>query len=308
MIPPPTPSTALPMVSNSTVRIATLNSHPAMGDAKPTVPQYIPRRCCSHCEISWRARSLGVPVTEAGGKAASSSADVGSSVANPCRHRGDQVPHARRAPHDQQLRHGDRAGNRHPAKVIADQIDDHDVLGHFFGRSPQRRRPRVQRQGALDRAGRHDVPTAAKEKLRRQRCHRTPFAGDVGRAGRRSACHAGDEEVQRGPADRPGELRAHARLVDLAGADRLQAGKYAVAMGLPVGRVPVDPGNPAAGRPRAGTLVSPASAPASQSGIGAPDRLSYHHCASRSRRSTQSVQPPAASGIRAGRPSAPGSG
>ena len=29
---------------------------PGDGDAKPTVPQYIPRRCCSHCEISWRAR------------------------------------------------------------------------------------------------------------------------------------------------------------------------------------------------------------------------------------------------------------
>ena len=95
VIPPPTPSTALPLVSNSTVRIATLNSHPAIGEAKPTVPQYIPRRCCSHCEISWRARSLGVPVTEAGGKAASSRADVGSSVRNPRRHRGHQVPHAR---------------------------------------------------------------------------------------------------------------------------------------------------------------------------------------------------------------------
>ena len=42
-------------------------------------------------------------------------------------------------------------------------------------------------------------------------------------------------------------------------------------------------------RARAGVA---ASAPASQSGIGAPDRLSYHHWASRSRRSTQSVQPP----------------
>ncbi|COX34405.1 Uncharacterised protein [Mycobacterium tuberculosis] len=69
----------MPAVSNSTVRIATLSSHPATGDAKPTVPQYIPRRYRSHCEINWRARSLGVPVTEAGGKAASSSADIGSS-------------------------------------------------------------------------------------------------------------------------------------------------------------------------------------------------------------------------------------
>ena len=39
VIPPPDPSTALPAASNSTVRIATLSSQPAIGDAKPTVPQ-----------------------------------------------------------------------------------------------------------------------------------------------------------------------------------------------------------------------------------------------------------------------------
>jgi len=27
---------------------------PATGEAKPMVPQYIPRRFCSHCEINWR--------------------------------------------------------------------------------------------------------------------------------------------------------------------------------------------------------------------------------------------------------------
>src|SRR3954466_2323029 len=39
VIPPPTPSTAEPSAANSTVRIATLSSHPATGEAKPTVPQ-----------------------------------------------------------------------------------------------------------------------------------------------------------------------------------------------------------------------------------------------------------------------------
>ena len=43
-MPPPTPSTAEPSAPNSTVRIATFSSHPATGDAKPTVPQYTPRR------------------------------------------------------------------------------------------------------------------------------------------------------------------------------------------------------------------------------------------------------------------------
>src|SRR5579885_2692420 len=60
--------------------MATFSSQPAAGDANPTVPQYIPRRNCSQCEISWRARSFGVPVTDAGGKAASSRADVGKST------------------------------------------------------------------------------------------------------------------------------------------------------------------------------------------------------------------------------------
>src|SRR5258707_2910509 len=47
VIPPPTPSTADPSAPNSTVRIATFSSQPATGDAKPTVPQYTPRRCGS---------------------------------------------------------------------------------------------------------------------------------------------------------------------------------------------------------------------------------------------------------------------
>ena len=38
-MPPPTPSTAVPSAANSTVRIATFSSQPAIGDAKPTVPQ-----------------------------------------------------------------------------------------------------------------------------------------------------------------------------------------------------------------------------------------------------------------------------
>ena len=45
-----------------------------------------------------------------------------------------------------------------------------------------------------------------------------------------------------------------------------------------------------------GAAVGVASAAASHCGIGAPERLSYHQWPSRSRRSTQSVQPPAASG------------
>ena len=73
MIPPPTPRMADPSAPNSTVLMATLSSHPATGDAKPTVPQYTPRRSGSHPASSSRARALGVPVTDAGGNVAEAS-------------------------------------------------------------------------------------------------------------------------------------------------------------------------------------------------------------------------------------------
>jgi hypothetical protein len=68
------------LASNSTVRIATFSSQPATGDAKPTVPQYTPRRCGSQPRNSRRARSFGVPVTDAGGNVASSKAAIGTST------------------------------------------------------------------------------------------------------------------------------------------------------------------------------------------------------------------------------------
>src|SRR3954466_7065736 len=57
---------------------------------------------------------------------------------------------------------------------------------------------------------------------------------------------------------------------------------------------------------RAGTRDRNASVTHSES--AAPERLSYHQCPSRSCLSTQSDQPPAASGIRGPRPSTPASG
>ncbi len=62
------------------MRIATFSSQPATGDAKPTVPQYTPRRCGSHADSSSRALAFGVPVTDAGGNVASSTAAIGSSA------------------------------------------------------------------------------------------------------------------------------------------------------------------------------------------------------------------------------------
>ncbi|CCW14474.1 hypothetical protein EBESD8_50430 [Rhodococcus aetherivorans] len=81
VMPPPTPRPHDPGVPaspppNSTVRIATLSSSPASGLAMPTVPQYTPRGCGSQTRRNSRARSLGQPVTEAGGNAAPSNRAV----------------------------------------------------------------------------------------------------------------------------------------------------------------------------------------------------------------------------------------
>ena len=71
-MPPPTPRTAEPSGVTATVRIATFRSRSPPGPAMPIAPQYRPRECCSQPASSDRARSLGVPVTDAGGNVASS--------------------------------------------------------------------------------------------------------------------------------------------------------------------------------------------------------------------------------------------
>ena len=74
-----------------------------------------------------------------------------------------------------------------------------------------------QRQRALDRARRHRVAAPAQEQLRRQRRHRAPVAGEIGRPG---GTRCGPPRRRRSPAASPstraGELGAHAGLVDLA--------------------------------------------------------------------------------------------
>jgi hypothetical protein len=69
--------------------------------------------------------------------------------------------------HGAQLRDLDRAGDRHPAEVVADQVDDHHVLGVVLGQQPG-----CGGSGSLDRAGLHDVALAPQEQLRRGTDHR----------------------------------------------------------------------------------------------------------------------------------------
>ena len=159
------------------------------------------------------------------------------------------MPHARRRAHRKQFGHGDRAGDRDAAQVVADQVDDHDVLRDVLDRRPQRRRIRVPRQRALDRARRHRLTAAPQEQLGRQRRHRAPVAGEIGRPRGRGAFHRVDEEVDRRAVEPAGELRAHTCLVDLARGDGLQAVQHAAAVGVAVG---VTPGDVAVPRRRRG--------------------------------------------------------
>ena len=301
VIPPPTPSTAEPSASNSTVRIATFSSQPASGEAKPTVPQYTPRRRGSQPVSSSRARAFGVPVTDAGGNVASSSAAIGRSTRHPRGHRRHQMPHARRGSHREQFGHGDRARHRDAAQVVADQVDDHDVLRDVLDRRPQRRGIRVR--GRVPLIGLDVTSSPARRRNNSGDSDATAPQSPARYAARAGdgAFHRVDEEVDRGAVERACELRAHACLVDLARGDGLQTVQHARAVGVAIGRVPSRCRTRCGGSGfRNASAIHPESA--------APERLSYHQCPSPSWRSTQSVQPPAASGMRPGRPSAPASG
>jgi len=79
-----------------------------------------------------------------------------------------------------QLRHRDRARFTHPPQVVAQQIDDHHVLGAVLGIADEigggggiKIRVGAARPGALDRPRLHQALGAEQQKtLRRRRDHR----------------------------------------------------------------------------------------------------------------------------------------
>src|SRR3954465_2306128 len=73
VMPAPVPNLSMPSAT-SNVRIATARSAVrASASTPPNAPQYAPRGAASSSRISRRALDLGAPVTEPGGKVASSS-------------------------------------------------------------------------------------------------------------------------------------------------------------------------------------------------------------------------------------------
>ena len=179
VMPPPVPRWSWPS-STQNVRMATLRS-PCCRSAstQPTAPQYTPRGTGSRAAICSRAASFGAPVTEPG-------RERGARWRPPTRSRaaggrGRSTPGGRgpgwcsTASSDGHL---DGAEVAHPAEVVADEVDDHHVLGPVLGGEAA-----GVGGGALDRARLDDVAVARQEPLRRRRGHLA--AGGRDRAPRR---------------------------------------------------------------------------------------------------------------------------
>ena len=110
-------------------------------------------------------RSLGAPVIEPAGNSARSAPTVVDVVAQPPAHRRDELVHARVGLHLHQRRHLHGPRLAHHRQVVAQQVDDHQVLGAELGirgqQAPQRlvaHRVRRARRGPLDRLGLDQAP------------------------------------------------------------------------------------------------------------------------------------------------------
>ena len=164
MIAPPVPKWSSPS-SNQNVRMATLSS-PRRGRRRPSRPRRSTRRGrpvrargCARC-----AASFGAPVTEPGGNVAS----ITSGQPQPGRSRPATVDTRWHRPGCASTAHSagtcDRAELAHAAEIVADEVDDHHVLGAVLRQEAVGGRGR-----ALDRRRRHDVAVAAQEQLGRRR-------------------------------------------------------------------------------------------------------------------------------------------
>ena len=165
---------------------------PASASTQPTAPQYGPRGAVSRSSMIRSALDLGAPVTEPGGNVAARSS-------------GQPTP-ARSSPRTVETRWtrpgvlldgaagrgpSTRAGPADAAEVVADQVDDHHVLGVVLGQQVRRRSA-----GALDRAGRRAGRRrgAGRARARRWRSSHARAGGAVAAYGRRVA--AGEAVAQ----------------------------------------------------------------------------------------------------------------
>ena len=168
-MPPPVPRRQLPSPAVVRDRITTPRSARPSAASQPNAPAYTPRGVASTSSMTAIVRSLGAPVIEPAGKSARSAATVRDAVAQPAAHRRDELVHARVGLDAHQLGHLDRAGRADHRQVVAEQVDDHQVLAAELRlawpaaprSSASRARVGVARGGALDRAWSRCVRSAA---------------------------------------------------------------------------------------------------------------------------------------------------
>ena len=208
----------------------------------------------SSSAITSSAASFGAPVTEPGGNVARSSpASPTPSRSSPST--SETRCHTPACGRDLGERgDADRAGPADAAEVVADEVDDHHVLGAVLLRRGQLGAA-VRRARALDRRAAHGAARAGEEQLRREARDRAPGPGDERGAVGRQRRRGGGEQVERValPAGPPG------------------AGRGSPGTGRRPRSAPGTPRRPRRGRAATGSSASRASRTAAAAGgVGQP--------------------------------------
>ncbi len=245
----------------STVRIGTLKVAVPPGRITPNAPQYQPRGPSSSSAITDIAASFGAPVTEPHGNSAANAS------ASPTPGRGRPVT-VEVSCHTVGSRCSSNSrstvtvpGFADPAEVVAEQVDDHQVLCPVLRAGQQRLRRMLDAEGALHRLG-HQQPVAAmEEQLRRDARH--PGAGTVDGIPAGLGCGERSEVGERVEADRPHRppTAGEVHLVAVAGGDVLA---YRPDRRLRRRARRQGPGRRASPAPAAGEPPRPASPPPSR--------------------------------------------
>ncbi len=153
--------------------MATLSSSPARGLAKPIAPVKTSRGVLSSSAMTSIAATFGAPVDRARREARAQQLGVAAALPQPPAHLRHEVPHAGVAASIGKGIHGDRAHLAHAPEIVADEVDDHRVLGSVLlrgGESPPLGGGDggIGRgaAGSLDRRAAHLASVASQEQLR----------------------------------------------------------------------------------------------------------------------------------------------
>ena len=151
VIPPPTwRLNRAPSATN--VRIRMLEPSRPSGPSHRAQPVYGPRRTGSRVSRISIARIFGAPVIEPPGNAAASRSNGVLAGGQPPGHGRDEVLDGAGPLEPAQPRDADRARPADPPEVVAQDVDDHHVLGPVLGAGQQLGRERPVLLGRLPRA------------------------------------------------------------------------------------------------------------------------------------------------------------